>query len=342
MNMFNDENDYRAKLKTPIRTDRIELKDVIPLDQPLRILIDPSDVCNFRCKFCFQSYQKDFEGRIMSIELFEQIIKQLREFEKPINIIHLYGLGEPLINRNVPYFVKRIFEEKVAKEVSITTNGSLLTHDMSDQLIEAGLTKITISLNGLKDEDFERIVGHKVQFERIYDQIKYFFQNKKTSYLHVKINGDDYSEKEKERFVELFKDYADSINIDNVVDVWSGIETATDSSSKMYNESVNSYSDTGGKVVCPQLFYEMTIHPDGSVSPCCADYKYVEQSLGNIHTESISEIWNSARWNRIRINALKGERTGYNLCDLCKYPECASTVNITPYRNEILQRMEKI
>lgn len=333
--------DYKKQLKAPIRTDRAELKDIIPLKQPLRILIDPSDVCNFRCKFCFQSYQKDFEGKIMSIELFEQIIKQLGEFEKPINIIHLYGLGEPLINKNVPYFVRRIFEEKVAKEVSITTNGSLLTQDIIDQLIEAGLTKITISLNGLKDEDFERIVGHKVEFERVYNQIKYFYEKKKKCHLHVKINGDDYSDEEKERFVELFKDYSDSINIDNVADVWSGIEIATGSNPKMYNESLdNDYN--GEKIVCPQLFYEMTIHPDGSVSPCCADYKYTEQSLGNIQTESISEIWNSARWNRIRINALKGERTGYNLCDLCKYPECASTVNITPYRNEILQRMEKI
>ena len=85
------DNHYKKHLTTPIRKDRKPLHELIPLDQPLRVLIDPCDICNFRRQFCFQAYDSSFKGRVMFMELFEKIVKQLQEFERPINIIHLYG-----------------------------------------------------------------------------------------------------------------------------------------------------------------------------------------------------------------------------------------------------------
>lgn len=49
---------YAKLLTKPIRNDRKPLQELLPLEQPLRIFIDPCDICNFRCKFCFQSYGK--------------------------------------------------------------------------------------------------------------------------------------------------------------------------------------------------------------------------------------------------------------------------------------------
>lgn len=334
-----EKKNYSDYLQKPIRSDRVELYSILPISQPLKILLDPSDICNFRCKFCFQS-RTDFKGQLMTEEIFERVISQLKEFDEPINIIHLYNLGEPLLNKNISKWVKRILEEKVAKEVSVTTNGSMLSYEMSDALVEAGLTKITVSLNGLSDEDYERIVGRKQEFEQIYNQIKYFYKKRKQCHLHVKINGDDFSEESKERFVELFKDYADSINIDNVVDVWSDMSIAADRSSTMYD--MGDLFDNESKVVCPQLFYEMAIHPDGTISPCNADYQYHKESMGNIFDSTIKEVWNGEKWNQMRINSLRCEKVGYAICEKCRYPVCASTVNITPHRKEILARMGKV
>lgn len=75
----------------------------------------------------------------MSEETFERVIEQLKEFDGPINVAHLYDLGEPLVNKNIVYFIRRLREENVVKEVKIVTNGSLLTPELIDDMMSAGV-----------------------------------------------------------------------------------------------------------------------------------------------------------------------------------------------------------
>lgn len=63
--MNTEVDEYKKYLEAPIRSDRKPLHEMLPLSQPLRVLIDPSDVCNFRCDFCFQS-KMNFRGTTMS------------------------------------------------------------------------------------------------------------------------------------------------------------------------------------------------------------------------------------------------------------------------------------
>lgn len=324
--------DYEKHLVTPIRSDRKPLQELIPVSQPLRVLIDPSDICNFKCKFCFQSRINWSRGTIMSVQVFHKIVEQLKDFDSPINVVHLYGFGEPLLNKNIAEFVQILKSSGVAREIAITSNGSMLTHDLSLKLIDAGLSRLSISLNGLSDDDFFRIAHTKISFSRVYDEIKFFYQNKRQCHLHVKINGDDFSEQDKEEFVRLFEDITNTLNIDNVVNVWPGMKI-TDKEKTMYNTSM------GNKRVCPQMFYELIIHSDGSISPCCADYLYHRENLGNIHDTTLKAVWNGQRLNSMRVAALEGKMIPYSACNECTYPDCASSVNITPYREEILEKI---
>lgn len=334
-------NDYKTYLATPIRDDRKPLQDLLPLDRPLRLLIDPSDICNFRCKFCFQG-KKNFHGQKMSMNTFNKIVEQLKDFDGPINVVHMYGLGEPMVNEFLPEFVRIIKDNNLAKEVAITSNGSLLTHKLSGELIDAGLDRLSISLNGVQDDDFKQIVGVKVSFEKMYREIQYFYHIRGKCHLHVKINGEDYSEEKKERFVELFKDCADSINIDHVVNVWPGLEVTKADGHRMYDYNLKGLSNEGEILpsVCPLMFYELLVHTDGSVSPCAVDYEYREENLGNIMQKSLKEIWDSEQLRKMRIESLKGENISYKVCTECSYTECAATVNITPFREELLKRYE--
>lgn len=336
------EKNYKEYLTPPIRKDRKPLQKLLPLDQPLRLLIDPCDMCNFRCNFCFQS-KKEFHGKKMSWEVFDKIVEQLKEFGEPINVIHMYGLGEPMLNENLPQFVEIIKKNNLAKEVAITSNGSLLNQKISEELVKAGLDRLSISLNGIEDENFKKNVGVNVNFEKIYHAIQYFYQIRGNCHLHVKINGEDYTEDQKAKFVELFKDYTDSINIDHVVNVWPGMEVISANDNRMYDYNLEGLSNKGENLseVCPLMFYELLIHPDGSVSPCAVDYEYKVENLGNILNESIKKLWGSTRLKKMQINNLKGKDLGYNACSKCSYTQCAATVNITPFRNEILKKYEE-
>lgn len=335
------DKDYKTYLAPPIRSDRKPLQELLPLDRPLRLLIDPSDICNFRCNFCFQG-KRNFRGQKMSQVIFDKIVEQLREFNGPINVIHMYGLGEPMINERLPQFIETIKKNNLAKEVAITSNGSLLNKKLSKELIDAGLDRLSISLNGVDDDDFKRIAGVRVNFEKVYQEIQYFYEMRGKCHLHVKINGEDYTEEKKEKFVQLFKDCTDSINIDHVVNVWPGLEVTQTTGNRMYDYNLQDLSNEGNKLppVCPLMFYELLVHADGSVSPCAVDYEYKKENLGNIMKESLKEIWEGELLRKIRINSLKGTNVSYKACIECKYTECAATVNITPYREELLKRYE--
>ena len=73
--------------------DRIELKNALPLRTPYVIYIDPSDTCNFRCKFCPSGnldLMKKTKGRghgPMDFQVYKGIIDQLKEFPDPVRVI---------------------------------------------------------------------------------------------------------------------------------------------------------------------------------------------------------------------------------------------------------------
>lgn len=339
MSMENKKKDYREYLKVPIRSDRKPLQELLPLDQPLRILIDPCDICNFRCVFCFQC-KEDFKGSKMTSEIFDIVVEQLKEFDRPINVVHMYGLGEPLLNEHLPEYIAKLKEKHVAKEVAVTTNGSLLNKELSKKLVNAGLDRLSISLNGIETDHFRKIVGVDVDFERIYEQIQYFYSIREACHLHVKINGEYFSEEDKEKFVFLFKDCADSINIDHVVNVWPGLEITENDTQNMYDywQGDLNQKKAGKKLVCPLMFYEMLIHSDGSISPCCVDYGFKKQNLGNILQDTIRNIWQGEKLLRMHRQALRGEKIEYKICEGCSYMECAATVDITPYRDELVNK----
>ncbi len=322
------------ELTPPIRADRKPLWELLPLEQPLRINIDPCDVCNIKCDFCFQSKSKEFKGNIMTVEMFEKIITQLKEFADPINVIHLYGLGEPLINKNIPQFIRMVKSENVGKEVKTTTNGTLLTYSLIDELMEAGLDELTISLNGLSDEDFERITRVKINFENVFDNIKYLYAHKRNCHIHIKIIGDYFSEEEKSLFINQIGDYADTINIDGTTNHWSGFKI-TAKQQKQYNIGEGSFKEWP---VCAFCFYELAVHSDGSVSPCSVDWQKDKQNLGNITESSLKEIWNSEKRKEILVSFLEGTKNPYIACRECEYPNSGAGVNLEPYKKELLKK----
>ena len=322
------------ELTTLVRSDRKPLWEILPLKQPLRVNIDPCDACNFKCDFCFQCKSTEFKGSIMSTDLFERTISQLKEFDEPINVIQLFCLGEPLLNKNVPLFIRRIREENVAREVKITTNGSLLTHSLIDDLMEAGLNEFVISLNGLKDEDFERVSKTKLSFETLFDNIRYLYAHKGECHVHIKIVGDYFSEDEQKFFINTIGTYADTINIDGITNHWSGIKV-TDKQQQQYNVGEGTFKDWP---ICSLCFYELVVHSDGSVSPCAADWQKDKQNLGNITETSLKKKWESEKRREMLVSFLQGTQNPYIACRECEYPGSGAGVNLEPYKEELLRK----
>jgi len=132
--------------------------------RPLRDLrISVTDRCNFRCNYCMpkEVFDKDYpylpHGALLS---FEEITRLARLFlAHGVRKIRLTG-GEPLLRKNLEDLVAQLAQlrtvDGVAPDLTLTTNGSLLARK-AQALKDAGLNRVTVSLDGLDDTIFRRM-----------------------------------------------------------------------------------------------------------------------------------------------------------------------------------------
>jgi cyclic pyranopterin phosphate synthase len=127
--------------------------------RPLRDLrISVTDRCNFRCVYCMpkEVFGKDYpflERR--ELLTFEEIVRLARVFvRRGVTKIRLTG-GEPLIRRNLERLVAMLAAIPDI-DLTLTTNGSLLKQK-AQALKDAGLRRITVSLDSLDDATFRRM-----------------------------------------------------------------------------------------------------------------------------------------------------------------------------------------
>jgi cyclic pyranopterin phosphate synthase len=131
-----------------------------PLDtfkRPLRDLrVSVTDRCNFRCVYCMpkEVFGKDFQflprAEILSFEEIERLVRVFVGLG--VQKVRLTG-GEPLVRRNIERLVEMLANVSDL-DLTLTTNGSLLA-GKARALRDAGLKRVTVSLDSLDDEVFK-------------------------------------------------------------------------------------------------------------------------------------------------------------------------------------------
>jgi GTP 3',8-cyclase len=127
------------------------------LARPVRDLrISVTDRCNFRCVYCMpkEVFGKQFEFlRREQLLTFEEIERLTRTFAgMGVEKLRITG-GEPLVRRGVDQRVARLAPLPGINDVTLTTNGALLAR-MAPKLADAGLNRVTVSLDSLDDVTF--------------------------------------------------------------------------------------------------------------------------------------------------------------------------------------------
>lgn len=125
--------------------------------RPLRDLrISVTDRCNFRCGYCMPKglFGRDFAFLPRSELLsFEEIVRLGRLFvEEGVTKVRLTG-GEPLLRRDLERLVEMLARLDGITDIALTTNGAMLAAK-ARALADAGLTRVTVSLDALDDEVF--------------------------------------------------------------------------------------------------------------------------------------------------------------------------------------------
>jgi len=144
-------------------------------NRPLRDLrISVTDRCNFRCRYCMprEVFGAD-HAFLPRAELlrFEEIARVVGALT-PLGVrkVRLTG-GEPLLRRNLPALVAMLAGTPAVEDLALTTNGSLLAA-MAEPLREAGLSRITVSLDSIDPDVFAAMSDTKIPLQTVLSGIE--------------------------------------------------------------------------------------------------------------------------------------------------------------------------
>lgn len=140
------------------------------LSRPLRTLrVSVTDRCNFRCPYCMprEVFSADYPF------LDRKEILRFEEIERLVTIFVALGVrkvrltgGEPLLRKGLPDLVTRLAGIPGVEDLALTTNGTLLP-EMAQSLKEAGLHRLTVSLDTLDPVRFRQLCDSEVPLSRV-------------------------------------------------------------------------------------------------------------------------------------------------------------------------------
>lgn len=313
---------------------RHNLIEQLPLDTPLGIHLCASSFCNFRCEYCVHvndgkngenPFMKSFSYAMMDMDTIKRIIDQLRCFPRKVKCVNFAWYGEPLTNPDITSMVSLLKESEVADCVSIVTNASLLDENMTDSLINAGLDRLRISLQGLDSDTYEHVGGVRVDFDKIVDNIRYFYRNKKKTDVYVKIVDSLVREKgQEERFHQIFDEISDYVNVECIEPLVNELDISDMNES--FDRNYYGGTDVTSQKICSYCFYQIIISPQGDIYPCCSiDYEEKDGiirdiRLSDIWSETLFDYWNGERLKEFRMKQIEGNRFEDPICAKCTYP----------------------
>ncbi|MDY0164431.1 radical SAM protein [Desulfobotulus sp.] len=299
---------------------------------PRVIRIEPASTCNLRCSHCPTGTVAIQRG-IMSWETFILILNNIQKNRHAVQVAVLYHGGEPLLN---PHFAAMVEKVKALgiPLVKTVSNGMLLTPEISEALMDAGLDEMEISLDGITPETSMR-VRRGSDYTRTITNIKALIDLKKNKGTHLpklSISNTQFPKNERDLIseepspaqylIEEFSEYPEgTVHFKaNWAMHWPEIKIDPD----LYRIFIQTPPSPPVNY-CDNIENTLTVRWNGDIVPCCYDLTSLE-ILGNIHHDTLENIWN----NKLYISLRKSIQT---MCfkDLCR--NCG-TVNSKKFLSE--------
>lgn len=322
-------------------TVRQQLQEIIPLSAPFVMYVDPTNICNFRCKFCPTGDDELLskvcrKKSMMSLELFIKVINDISRFNQRLKLLSLYKDGEPLLNPVFPEMVRIARKADIADRIWTKTNGSLLNPELNREIIDAGLNHICISVESTSCDGYRDIAGVSIDYEKFKDNIADLYHHRDNCEIYIKIVDVNLTEENKTKFYKDFEPISTHISIEKLMG-WSN--------SGLHDFTLGTLPDTYDglpfipKEVCAYPFYVMAVNADGTVSVCGNDWSQ-QTVVGEVNTKSLQEIWNSEQLFKLRLMMLDGKRACNKACGDCFYLQIVPD-NIDAYSIDIKGKLQR-
>lgn len=267
------------------------------------IELEITNVCQLSCPMCPHKIMERKQG-FMSFATLKKAVTQASELGAKTCYMHM--IGEPLLH---PELIPMInYVEQIGIRTSISTNGVSLTRDMSEQLLSSSLSELTLAIDSLDKNTYEKL-REGANFENVKNNIDDCLQialDKKTKthiQLQVIVMQDNVHE------IPLFKKAYTPIMKrvgELLIKSYSTFAGAVPDKSPVKTES---HRDR-----CSKLRNSTAILWNGDVVICCRDFDG-KTVVGNINKQSLKHILNSDKYNVYRKAKAKKD---FKTLDFCK------------------------
>ena len=295
---------------------------VLPSFLPFFISVEVSNACNLHCPECPVGTNK-YKDKILKQFDYEMYKDLMNEIKSTLLHVILYFQGEPLINKQLPDFIK--YAHDLGIFTSTSTNGQLIDKGNSREIVLAGLDKIIVSIDGATQEIYEkyRVGGSLDKAIKSIEYINYWKKELKSStplveiqFLVLKTN--EHQMNEMRRLAKTLDVNRLKFKSAQIYDFENGNEFIPDKTKYSRYRKLKS-----GKFVikgkrqnhCKRLWSGAVVNAFGEVLPCCYD-KGSEFSFGNISENSFSAVWHNKKASGFRASILQN-RKQHEICRNC-------------------------
>jgi len=284
---------------------------------PYYLVIDPTNICMLKCPLCptWQDLKSRPKGR-MDKALFTSLLDEVGKYLFAVN---LCNWGEPLLNPDVPSFVR--YAKKYNIVVGLSTNLNYLPKETAGELIASGIDIIVISLDGATQESYGRY-RREGSFSKVLGHVEilnsYRRANKKFPLLIWQFLVNKYNEHEigqarnmaqKNGLMFLPSSMRTSMGKELLLPLHERVKEMKDWLPE--NAAYNRYAydirpeTRTAQATCQWIWNTAVVNWDGSVSPCCGVYEK-KWDFARCHDDSrkprasFHEAWNSPRYRLAR------------------------------------------
>jgi len=290
---------------------------------PGAILIDTTNRCNAKCVWCPNPDLTNVGS--MDMDVYRKIID---DYGPRGGVLTFGTFGEPLMDKHIKERIEYLHRYPEIHKIEVLTNGFFLNENVIQVILDNGVG-VDISLDELDKKTFEDV--KKMSFDVVSKNIVNFLElnSKAANPVPVNIRIKTMKTVEETMRQELFKiiishDCSVALNSidDNIISNWAGKldkesflqeyeipkTTKTQFTHKRFNQT--------NIAPCTQLWKWMVVYWDGSVVLCCADM-FSQTIVGDLKSDSISEIWNGPKMKGLRNQMVGRKRFEVPLCQDC-------------------------
>jgi MoaA/NifB/PqqE/SkfB family radical SAM enzyme len=294
--------------------NRVRKKEAVS-SYPYILKIEPSNICNVRCAYCYDNRRQPHEGERpygrMSAQQFKGIVDDIGEYLFKIN---LYGFGEPWLFPETLEMIRYAADKNIG--VGVSSNMNFDDPDLPRRIVESGLEVLIFSCHGITRDTYSRfMVGGdpEVALRNIGAVIKERDRlGRRTPLVDWQYCVTGFNEHERQAARQKAKElHVDQIRFikpffpEDAQDEWFSSMFPKHTYKHMHEKSPG----------CNWIYRSAYVNFDGGVIACCRDVRLLGSDFGNVFRESLRTIWNNEKYRTSR--ALIAGRKGFVCNTIC-------------------------